>query len=120
MGRDDQGARARRRGVIDIGASCDQMCRGVDIALAGREEHGRVAALHDVEYAGRVEACGSRVDSPWQGIRPHLDVGSEGDQRGYDVRVPLRHRPHQCGLTARPFPGVHVRPVINEPPRSVR
>ena len=103
VGRHDQRAGAGGRGVIHVATTRHQVCRRVQIALSGGKQHRRIPALHDVEDSHRVEARGPRVDSPGQGVRSRVDIGPEFNQCRHDVRVLLRHRPHQCGLSSRLF-----------------
>ena len=90
------------------------MPRGIEVARAGGEQHRRVSTLDDVEHAGRVESCGSRVDTPRSRGRAGVHVGSELDQCLHDVRVTLRHRPHQRRLSPGPFRGIHIRAMLNQ------
>ena len=109
MGRHDQRAGARWRRVIHVATSRHQVCCRVQIALSGGEQHRCISALHDVDHPDRVEARGPSVDSPRQRIRSCVNVCPEVDQRRHDVRVLLRHGPHQRRLPPRLLLSVEVR-----------
>ena len=116
----DEGAGARRRGVVHVGARGHEMPGRIETALSGREQDGRVAALHDVEHPGRVEPGGPRVDAPGPRGRAGMDVRPERGQRLHDVGMLLGHRPHQRRLPPRALAGVQVGAVGREQTHRLR
>ena len=54
------------------------------------------------------------------GTGPGVDGGPRLKQCSDDRGVPLRHRPHQCGLVLQPLPSVHICTARNKRPDDRR
>ena len=99
--RHDQRRRAESIAFVDFGPGRDEQLRRTQVAGAGGEYQGRVAAFLDPVHIGGIAVLFLfRLDELFAHERAGMDIGAIFDQGGHDLGMTAIRSPHQRRLFA--------------------